>query len=158
MPSESPTIRTRSGSVPVGCLGLAAIVVAVTPVWDLPRESRGLGGGAIGPTVVRPLVPPGRLPSRPVAETMCDSPSARLSAATGPTVSRLMVRRVPTGETCALCCSVGAKRRNHTANAATPSASTWVQRARTRPSGGVPVWVLTLGWGGTSVVIRSGSR
>ena len=129
-------------------------------------------GGVVGrgPDVMSPTVPPGRRFERPVAETMRESCSPRLSAATGPVTSRLMVRRVPTGETCALCCSVGAKSRNHTAKAATPSPSTRVHGTRTRPSSGAASsacgcdwnsdWVSQSTWCGgvRASVIRSGSR
>ena len=66
---------------------------------------------------------PGRLPVRPVAasvsETMRESCKPRLVAAIGPRMSSATVRRVPTGETCALCCRVGAKRSNQTPKAST---------------------------------------
>ncbi len=72
-----------------------------------------LGLSACGPEMISPAVPPGWSFSRPVADTMRDNCSARLSAAIGLVMSRLIVRRSPTGETCALCWSVGANRRNH---------------------------------------------
>ncbi len=86
--------------------------------------------------MMRPAVPPGWSFSRPVADTMRDNCSARLSVANGRVMSRLIVRRVPTGETCALCWSVGANSRNHTPKASTPSSRTRVQGNRTRPSRG----------------------
>ena len=140
-PMESPTISTRSGSAAVGVFGfggavVGVVVAAATPWPDaappgccFPRDAP-----ARGPEMLSPFVPPGCVLSRPVADTMRESCSPRLSAATGPVTSRLTVRRVPTGDTWALCWSVGAKRRNQSANAPAPSASTRVQGSRTRPS------------------------
>ena len=103
-------------------------------------------------------MPPGFVSSRPVAETMRDNWVARLKAATGPTRSRLIVRRSPTGDTCALCCRVGAKSTNQTANAARPMPSTLVHGARSRPSGGAPGAGSVSVRGSSKVAIRSGSR
>ena len=167
---ESPTIRTRRGSAAVGIFGLGGAVVGV--VGAVPPFARGcvVGVAGRGPDVMSPTVPPGRRFERPVIDTMCESCKARLSAATGPVTSRLTVRRVPTGETWALCCSVGAKSRNHTAKAATPSPSTRGHGARTRPSraGGSSAWGCDANSDGDSQstwcggvrasVIRSGSR
>ena len=103
----------------MGNLGLTGTVVVVDTA-----DGPDLGGvlGLVlfgpGPEKERPAVPPGFWSSRPVADTMRESWVARLKAATGPTRSRLMVRRCPTGETCALCWSVGAKSTNHTPKAA----------------------------------------
>src|ERR1700723_2028256 len=119
---ESPTMRTRSGLAAVGSFGLGGTVVVVGAVTPFLGAGVFLAGGAAawGPTTVRPVLPPDRPLLRPVMETMCESWRARLMAATGPVTSRLTVRLVPTGETCALCCSVGAYSRNQTAKAATP--------------------------------------
>ena len=98
---ESPTIRTRSGSAAVGVLRVRrrrrrVVVAAVPPLarasWP---ASWPVSCRASGPDVMSPTVPPGRRFERPVIETMCESCSPRLSAATGPVTSRLMVRRVP---------------------------------------------------------------
>ena len=48
---------------------------------------------------------------------MCESCRARLTAAMGPRMSRATVRRVPTGDTLALCCKVGANRTSQTKKA-----------------------------------------
>ena len=173
---ESPTISTRNGAAAVGSSGWAAPWSgrrAVVPPFGAVVEP-GLDPcgdvTARGPDVTSPTVPPGRRFERPVAETMCESCSPRLSAATGPVTSRLMVRRVPTGETCALCCRVGAKSRNHTAKAAAASARTRVHGARARPSSGASSsgcgcdrnsdWDSQSAWCGgvRASVIRSGSR
>ncbi len=174
---ESPTIRTRKGSAAVGSFGLGGTVVGggtlrpPCPGWGPdPGCEPPRGAAGVGPDDVSPTDPLERPLPRPVTDTMCESPSARLSAATGPTTSRLTVRRVPTGETWALCCSVGANSRNHTAKAPAPRASTRVQRARTRPSAGGASsacgWDChseadshCTEWGGVRAsVIRSGSR
>ena len=173
---ESPTISTRSGAAAVGSFGLGGTVVGVAgvgpPFGAVVEPGLAWCGDVVGrgPDVMSPTVPPGRRFERPVADTMCESCSPRLSAATGPVTSRLIVRRVPTGETCALCCRVGAKSRNHTAKAATPSPSTRVHGARTRPSTGASGsacgrdrssdWDSLAAWRGgvRASVIRSGSR
>ena len=176
---ESPTIRTRNGLAAVGSLGLGGTVVvvgAVPPVLgvvpDFRRDPPAGRPPGRGPATVRPPPgPPSATPlPRPVMETMWDSCRARLTAATGPVTSRLTVRRVPTGDTWALCCRVGAYSRNQTAKAATPSMRTCRQGARTRSSspGGSSAcacdWNSDSGsqstWcGGTGAsLIRSGSR
>ena len=110
---ESPTIRTRKGLAAVGSFGLGGTVVGV--VLTFLGFDPDFGGGPLarwppgrGPDTVRPPVGPPRPLPRPVMDTMCESCSARLMAATGPVTSRLTVRRVPTGDTWALCCRVGA--------------------------------------------------
>ena len=115
-PIESPTINTRKGWAPVGIFGFGGAVVgvvgAVRPACAgaVPPPCRvPFVPSACGPETVSPTAPPATLVSRPVADTRRESCSPRLSAATGPVMSRLTVRRVPTGDTWALCCSVGAK-------------------------------------------------
>ena len=132
----------------MGSLGFGGTVVVVgATAWPGTVDGcvvdfvRGLP--ACGPEMTSPAVPPGWSFSRPVADTMRDSCRARLSAAMGRVMSRLMVRRVPTGDTCALCWSVGANSTNHTAKARAPSRSTRVQRSRTRPSRGTPSSAVT---------------
>src|ERR1700722_16593586 len=144
MPMESPTIRTRNGWALVGSLGLGGTVVVVVGAAapclgsdpDLGLDPPGEGLPGCGPATVRPptFPPPDRPLPRPVMETMWDSCRARLMAATGPVTSRLTVRRVPTGDTWALCCRVGAYSRNQRAKAATPSMRTCRHGARTRSS------------------------
>ncbi len=166
-------MSTRSGAAAVGSFGSLGTVVAIVPPLGVVVEpGLDLCGGVIarGPDVMSPTVPPGRRFERPVAETMCESCSPRLRAATGPVMSRLMVRRVPTGETCALCCRVGAKSRNHTPKAAAPSPRTRVHGARTLPSSGASSSACGCDWnsdwdsqstwcgGVRASVIRSGSR
>ena len=113
---ESPTIRTRNGLAAVGSFGSGGTVVgvvgAVPPFLGFDPDfgcdpPAGWPPGR-GPDTVRPPVGPPRPLPRPVMETMCESCRARLMAATGPVTSRLTVRRVPTGDTWALCCRVGA--------------------------------------------------
>ena len=128
-----------AGLAAVGCLGLGGtvVVVAGTP-------SCLVGAGPLRPGLVGTR-PRGDEPHRAAGLAVRASrgrhdarraAGARLSVATGPMMSRLTVRRLPTGETCALCCSVGANSRNHTAKASTPSSRTRVHGSRTRPSGG----------------------
>ena len=103
---------------------------------------------------------PGRLPVRPVAasvsETMRESCKPRLVAAIGPRMSSATVRRVPTGETCALCCRVGAKRSNQTPKASTQIIRTRGQGNRTRVAA-TSAETSSVG-GVVSGTVRTGSR
>ena len=71
--------------------------------------------------------PPGVRPkASSVHPTTLSSPSVRLSAATGPVTSMETVLRVPSGDSWADRCRLGASRTNHRAKQTTPMNSTLV--------------------------------
>ena len=117
-------MSTRNGMAAVGSLGFGGAVVVVVAPAATTCFGLVFGVSLCGPLIVSPPVPTGCWLERPVSDTMCESCRSRLSVATGPTTSRLAVRRDPTGETCALCWSVGANSTNHTTKASTPKKST----------------------------------
>ena len=106
--------RSGRGGVPDRAAGRVVVVVVAPGAGEGP----GLGPGvASDPAPPRPAtgLRPGSGPGpRSVQPTTWESPSVRLNAAIGPTMSRDTVRRAPSGDTWADRCRLGASRSSQT--------------------------------------------